>query len=84
MLQEFYKCTDKIMHLETAGEIVHASKSTSSETQRETAWAGKSTPAEKSEASKKCKNGDRRRSPAANNKKAKSSYQRVPRPPPSK
>ena len=84
MLQEFYKRVDKIMRLETAREAVHAGKSTSIETLRETAQVGKSTPTEKNGENKKRKSGDRRRSVDANNKKAKSQDQRVPRPPRSK
>ena len=59
-LQEFYRRSGKIMHLETAREAVHARKSTPSETPREIAQAGKSAPVEKNEENKKCKNGDRR------------------------
>ena len=83
-LQEFYRRADKIMHLETAREEVHVEKSTPSETLRETAQAGKSAPVEKNEENKKRKNGDRRRSPDANHKQAKSPDQRVSRPLPSK
>ena len=50
------------------------------EAPRETVQAGKSTSAENNEENKKHKSGDRRRSPDANNKKAKSPDQRVPRP----
>ena len=32
MLQEFYKCADKIICLETAQEVVHAEKSAPSKT----------------------------------------------------
>ena len=51
---------------------------------REVAQVGKFAPAEKSEESKKRKNGDHQRSPETNNKKAKNLDQRVLRPPSSK
>ena len=68
------------MHLETAREAIHAKKPTPIDTLRATAQAGKSTPIEKSRENKKCKNGDRHQSLESNNKKAKSSNQRVLKP----
>ena len=84
MLQEFYRCADKVIFLETALEAVHAGKSTLTETPHETALVGKSTPAEKGGENKKRENGDLRWSLEANNKKARSPNQRVPRPRPRK
>ena len=80
MLQEFYRCADKIMRLETAWETVHAGKSTPSETPHETTQAGKSTPTEKNRENKKRKSRDHRISLDANNKKGKNPDQRVLRP----
>ena len=80
MLQEFYRRADKIMRL----KVVHAGKPTPTETPHETGQVGKSTPAEKSGKNKKHKSGNHRWSQEANNKKAKSPDQRVPRPPSSK
>ena len=59
------------MRLETAREAVHTKKSTPLETPRETVQARKSTPVKKNGENKKHKNGDPRRSPEVNNKKAK-------------
>ena len=84
MLHEFYRRADKIMCLEIAREAVCAGKPAPTETSFETAQTRKPTPTEKSRKNKKHKNGDRRRSPEANNKKAKSPDQRVLIPPPSK
>ena len=62
-LQEFYRCADKIMLLETAHEAVQV---------------GKFTPSEKNnDYSKKRKNGDHRPSSDKTNKKAKASDLRV-------
>ena len=83
-LQEFYRCAYKIMRLEIAREVVHTGKYIPSETPGETTQVGKSTPAEKNGENKKRKSEDRRRSPDANNKKAKRPDQRFPRPPLSK
>ena len=70
MLQEFYKHIDKIIHLETAREVVHTGKSTSVEAPHKTTQAGKSTSAKKNGENKKRNSRDRRRSLDAN--KAKS------------
>ena len=69
------------MRLETAREVVHAGRSTLEKAQREVALSGKFEPTEKNGDNKKRKNRDRRRSPDAHQKKAKSSDQRVTRPP---
>ena len=79
-LQEFYRRVDKIIFLETDREAVHARRSTSAEAPHEFTPAGKFMPAEKNRDSKKCKSGDRPRSPDAHQKKAKSCDHRVPRP----
>ena len=79
-LQKFYRRANKIMHLETAREVVHSERSTLVETPCETAPAGKSTSTEKNGDNKKRKGGERRRSPDAHQKNAKSLDQRVLRP----
>ena len=83
-LQEFYRRADKIMHLQTAREVVHAERSTPVEAPHEITTTGKFMFAKKNRDSKKHKSGDHQRSSDAHQKKAKSPYQRVSRPPPSK
>ena len=58
MLQEFYKRTDKVIHLKTTREAINARKPAPTETPREIAPMGKSTPAEKGRENKKRKNED--------------------------
>ena len=65
-------------------EAVNTRKPAPKETPPETAPTRKSTLTEKGKENKKHKNEDHRRSLEANNKKAKSLDQRVPRPLPSK
>ena len=59
MLQEFYRRADKIMHMETAREAIHARKSILIEAPRELAQAGKFAPTKKNGENKKRKSGDR-------------------------
>ena len=71
-LQEFYRRVDKIMRLENAKEVVQAGRSTLAGAPREVAPVGKFESVEKNGDNKKHKSGDRRRSPDAHQKKAKS------------
>ena len=64
LLQEFYRCANKIMCLETARDTVQVGKSTLSENNNDH--------------SKKQKNGDRPLSPNKTNKKGKAPDLRVP------
>ena len=72
------------MHLETARKAVLAGRLTPVEVSQEIAPTRKSQSADKGGDNKKSKNGNRRRSPDAHQKKAKSLDQRVTRPPSSK
>ena len=72
------------MRLETAREAVQAGRSTPAEAQREVMPLGKFKSIEKNRDNKKRKSGDRRLSLDVYQKNAKSSDQRVTRPPPSK
>ena len=71
-LQEFYRRADKIMHLETAREVVLIERSTPAEASHEIAPTRKFQSTQKDGDNKKHKNGDHRRSLDAHQKKAKS------------
>ena len=68
-LQEFCRRADKIMRLETAREVALTKRSTLAKASREIAPTRKTQSAENNRDNKKRKNGDRRRSPDAHQKK---------------